>query len=303
MVLKFFFVYFILFSKIIFGFENNVSYLVLNQLNDSISDLDQSLTENFSNGFFYFDSSAENPLKGIDLDKDSVIKYMHTIKEIGESYNVNYILLNRVKQNTDRLIIDGMLFNTRSGGLAQRRKIDIRNYENGLINELQLWMGNAISRVQKEWEKERESILYLDPEEIIYEKTPIGAALRSLFFPGWGQAYSGNYLYAGIWAGLELSLGLAFAISYNNYDTSAKSYLNNQILYHASNDEQEVENYRNAAEKDWDNHVLYSKVAIILAGTTVTGWISNSIYAWAFGPRPQSNIYKQGVSDAPSTAG
>ena len=76
-----------------------------------------------------------------------------------------------------------------------------------------------------------------------------------------------------------------------------------EVASAAKNIKQTLENYRNAAEKDWDNHVLYSKVAIILAGTTVTGWISNSIYAWAFGPRPQSNIYKQGVSDAPSTAG
>tara|TARA_B100000214_G_C23971464_1_gene630376 strand:+ start:2801 stop:3706 length:906 start_codon:yes stop_codon:yes gene_type:complete len=298
--LKIYYIYIILLLNIIYG---NASYLVLNQFEYPIPEIKQSLVNNFSNSFFQFDSSAEHLLKDIDLDQDSGFQYMNEIKEIGKNYNVNYILLNRIKENNDRLIIDGMLFNTRSGGISQRRKINVKNYDNGLTNELKLWMGNAISKVEKEWEAERKAILYLDPEDITYDKTPMGAALRSLVLPGWGQAYSGNYISAGIWAGLELSLALAFAISYNNYDTSAKSYLSNQTLYHSSNDEQEVKNYRNAAEKDWENHVLYSKVAIILASTTVTGWLSNSIYAWAFGPRPQANIYKQGIPEAPSPAG
>ena len=41
---------------------------------------------------------------------------MEKIKELGDMYNVNFILLNRIQHKDDRLIMDGMLFNTRSGG-------------------------------------------------------------------------------------------------------------------------------------------------------------------------------------------
>ena len=124
----------------------------------------------------------------------------------------------------------------------------------------------------------------------------MGAALRSLAIPGWGQAYSGNSLSAGLWAALELSLSLAFISSYTNYDTSAKSYLQNLKSYNATDDEKEVSAYRASAEKDWDDHVMYSKLAIALAGSTITGWVSNSVHAWVFGPRPYTNIYQKGLS-------
>jgi hypothetical protein len=179
--------------------------------------------------------------------------------------------------------------------LIHRRKINLKNYNNGLVNELSLWVGKTKNQIQKEWEKERESILFLNPEEISYDKTPMGAALRSLAIPGWGQAYSGNSLSAGLWAAIELSLSLAFISSYNNYDSSAKSYLENIKLYDATDDEKEIATYRASAEQDWDDHVLYSKLAIALAGTTLTGWVSNSIHAWIFGPRPHTNIYQKGI--------
>jgi len=74
--------------------------------------------------------------------------------------------------------------------------------------------------------------------------------------------------------------------------------LENVKLYDATDDEKEVAAYRASAEKDWNDHVLYSKLAITLAGTTFTGWVSNSIHAWVFGPRPYTNIYQKGTSQA-----
>ena len=175
----------------------------------------------------------------------------------------------------------------------------IKDYNNGSVNEISLWVGEIRNKIQKQWEEARESIMFLNPEEISYDKTPMGAALRSLAIPGWGQAYSGNSLSAGLWAVLELSLSLAFISSYTNYDTSAKSYLQNRKLYNATDDEKEVSAYRASAEKDWDDHVMYSKLAIALAGSTITGWVSNSVHAWVFGPRPYTNIYQKGL---PQTA-
>ena len=44
---------------------------------------------------------------------------------------------------------------------------------------------------------------------------------------------------------------------------------------------------------------MYSKLAIALAGSTITGWVSNSVHAWVFGPRTYTNIYQKGL---PQTA-
>ncbi len=293
----------ILFFCIIFAFDQNSTYLVLNHFDQPIKDITQSLINNFNNSSFIFDSTYRTLLDNLDEDENPASKHMELIKKLGETHKVNYVLLNRIEHKNNRLLMDGLLFNTRSGGLIHRRKINLRNYNDASVNEINLWVGSTMKQVEELWEKERESILYLDPEDIQQEKTPMGAALRSLAIPGWGQAYSNNYLSAGIWAGIEVSLSLAFLISYNNYDSAAKSYLENLKLYDATDDEKEVSSYRNAAEKNWDEHVLYSQLAIALASTTVSGWISNSIHAWIFGPRPYSNIYQKGISNSNSKKG
>ena len=291
--------YFIFFSNLVFAFDQEATYLVLNHFDEPLPDIDQSLIDNFNNASFNFDESVNLLFDDIDSDNNPASKYMDQIKELGTTHHVNNILLNKIKHNNDRIIMEGLLFNTRSGGLVHRRKINVKDYNNGSVNEISLWVGEIRNKIQKQWEEARESIMFLNPDEISYDKTPMGAALRSLAIPGWGQAYSGNSLSAGLWAVLELSLSLAFISSYTNYDTSAKSYLQNLKLYNATDDEKEVSAYRASAEKDWDDHVMYSKLAIALAGSTITGWVSNSVHAWVFGPRPYTNIYQKGL---PQTA-
>ena len=301
--MKEFFVYFIFFSNLAFAFDQEATYLVLNHFDEPLPDIDQSLIDNFNNSSFNFDESVNLLFDDIDSDKNPASKYMDQIKELGTIHHVNYILLNKIKHNNDRIIMEGLLFNTRSGGLIHRRKINVKDYNNGSVNEISLWVGEIRNKIQKQWEEARESIMFLNPEEIAYDKTPMGAALRSLAIPGWGQAYSGNSLSAGLWAALELSLSLAFISSYTNYDTSAKSFLQNMKLYNATDDEKKVSAYRASAEKDWDDHVIYSKLAIALAGSTITGWVSNSVHAWVFGPRPYTNIYQKGLPQTAVTKG
>jgi len=289
-------IYHIIFlSTIVLAFDQDATYLVLNHFDKPLPGIDQTLVDNFNNSSFNFDHSVDVLFDDLDKDDNPASKYMNDIKDLGVTHSVNFVLLNKIKHIDERLIIEGMLFNTRSGGLIHRRKINVKNYDNGSINEISLWVGETKNQIQKEWEKERESIMFLNPEEISYDKTPMGAALRSLVVPGWGQAYSGNSISAGLWAVLELSLSLAFISSYNNYDSSSKSYLQNRRLYDATDDEKEVSAYRASAEKDWDDHVMYSKLAIALASTTITGWVSNSVHAWVFGPRPYTNIYQKGM--------
>jgi len=228
------------------------TFLVLNHFDKFLPNADSSLIENFSNSTFEFDSTFHILFEDIDNHANPASSHMVTIKELGEKYQVNYILFNRIEHIDDRFILNGLLFNTRSGGLIHRRKIDLKQYLNGQINELNMWVGNTVGKVEKNWENNRKSILFSDPEEINYEKTPRGAAIRSLAAPGWGQAYSGKKVSAGLWASTESSLSLAAIISFLNYDKAAKSFLKNSKLYDGTNDEKEIEDYRAAAENDWN---------------------------------------------------
>jgi len=279
------------------------TFLVLNHFDKFLPNADSSLIENFSNSTFEFDSTFQILFEDIDNHENPAASHMVTIKELGEKYQVNYILFNRIEHINDRFILNGLLFNTRSGGLIHRRKIDLKQYLNGQINELNMWVGNTVGQVEKNWENNRKSILFSDPEEINYQKTPRGAAIRSLAAPGWGQAYSGKKKSAGLWASTESSLSLAAIISFLNYDKAAKSFKKNSKLYNGTNDEKEVANYRTAAENDWNDHVTFSELAIVFAGATGTGWVANSIHAWIVGPRAYKNLYQKWDPKSPNTTG
>ncbi len=279
------------------------TFLVLNHFDKFLPNADSSLIENFSNSTFEFDSTFQILFEDMDNHENPAASHMVTIKELGEKYQVNYILFNRIEHINDRFILNGLLFNTRSGGLIHRRKIDLKQYLNGQINELNMWVGNTVGQVEKNWENNRKSILFSDPEEINYQKTPRGAAIRSLAAPGWGQAYSGKKISAGLWASTESSLSIAAIISFLKYDKAAKSFKKNSKLYHGTNDEKEVANYRTAAENDWNDHVTFSALAIAFAGATGTGWVANSIHAWIVGPRAYKNLYQKWDPKSPNRTG
>jgi len=279
------------------------TFLVLNHFDKFLPNADSSLIENFSNSTFEFDSTFHILFEDIDNHANPASSHMVTIKELGEKYQVNYILFNRIEHIDDRFILNGLLFNTRSGGLIHRRKVDLKQYLNGQINELNMWVGNTVGQVEKKWENNRKSILFSNPEEINYEKTPRGAAIRSLVAPGWGQLYSDKKVSAGVWAGTESTLSLAVLISFLNYDAAAKSYKSNLTLYNETDDEKEVAKYRTNAESDWDDHVRFSALAIAFAGATGTGWVANSIHAWIVGPRPYKNLYQKWNPKSPNTTG
>jgi len=279
------------------------TFLVFNHFDKFLPNANSSLIENFSNSTFEFDSTLHILFEDIDNHENPASSYMNTIKELGLKHKVNFILFNQIKHVNDRFMLEGQLFNTRSGGLIHRRKIDLTHYLNGQINELRMWVGNVTDSVNDEWQKNRESILFRGSEDIEYKKTPMGAAMRSLVAPGWGQAYSDKKVSAGVWAGTESTLSLAVLISFLNYDKAAKSFKKNSKLYDGTNDEKEVADYRAAAENDWDDHVKFSALAIAFAGATGTGWVANSIHAWIVGPRAYKNLYQKWDPKSPNKTG
>ena len=129
------FVYFIFFSNLVFAFDQEATYLVLNHFDEPLPDIDQSLIDNFNNASFNFDESVNLLFDDIDSDNNPASKYMDQIKELGNIHLVNYVLLNKIKHIDDRIILEGLLFNTRSGGLVNRRKINVKNYNNGSVTE------------------------------------------------------------------------------------------------------------------------------------------------------------------------
>ena len=271
---------------------NQSIFLILNQYNDTSRHIDSSLNANFKGTFFQFTEPIQELIVDLEAEQYPAAARMGLVKRIGLEHKVEYIVNNQIKNNNNRLFLEGRVFSTRSGGLVLRRKVDLMNYQDGDFNELNLWVGQIIDLVYPGWIENREQILFLDPSDITYEKTPMGAALRSLFVPGWGQAYSGKKLSSVFWAGLELSLSTAIILSYIGYDNAAKNFLQYKKQYDETDDVKEITNFRNLASEEHANHIKYNKLIISFAAATGTTWIANSVHAWIVGPRPSLKIYR-----------
>ena len=128
------------------------------------------------------------------------------------------------------------------------------------MNELNLWVGEIMNIVYPGWLENRESILFLDPDNMTYEKTPMGAAMRSLAVPGLGQAYSGKKLSAAFWVALESSLSVGILLSFLNYDAAAKNFLQYQNDYSNTDDEKEIAQYRELAISEHAKHIRYNNL-------------------------------------------
>ena len=273
--------------------NNTLSYLILNEFETPLSEINQALIENFDYLDIQFDDVTFEFFEENSRSTDFIFLKMEKIKELGILYGVNYVLSNKIIQIDSRINLESRLYHTRSGGLINQRKVDLMHYFDGQENEIKLWIGELTGGIKPEWRNKRNSILFLDADEIVYEKTPLKSALRSLFIPGWGQLYSNEKLYAVLWFGAELSLAIISYVSFLNYQNSRNNYLLNQKLYTNSNDEKEVANYRSLAESDWDNHKIYSELTILFARFIGVGWLTNTFHAWIVGPRPKTKIYRK----------
>tara|TARA_B100000519_G_scaffold200119_1_gene212640 strand:- start:343 stop:1248 length:906 start_codon:yes stop_codon:yes gene_type:complete len=268
------------------------SILLLNQFDEQLPELNSSLDNNFSGSRFQLMEPIENLITDLDTSKYPAANRMGLVKQIGSEYKVDYIIYNQIQNQGNRFFLEGQIFSTRSGGLILRRKLDLLNYEDGRMNELNLWIGEIMEVLYPGWVENRESILFQDPDDITYEKTPMGAALRSLAIPGWGQAYSGEKLSAAFWGGLESSLSTAILLSFLNYNTAAKNFVQYQKDYNNTDDEKEIARYREMAIKEHAKHIRYNKLMIAFASITGTTWVANSVHAWIVGPRPIHEIYR-----------
>ena len=135
------------------------TYLVLNKFNEPISGIDESLTQNFEQASFNFQTHVPDIFQDIKIELNPAGKYMEKIKDLGENYNVDYVVYNDIKYEGDKLVIEGLFFNTLSGGLINRRMINVSNYEDRIFNELNLWVGKILTEIQNEWEQ-KENLFY-----------------------------------------------------------------------------------------------------------------------------------------------
>ena len=288
--MKYFLIIFI-FLRMLFGETNSPSILILNEFDSNTDDL--KLSEYFPKKNFISGSDTAPFLKSLDSLNNPASGRMPLVRSMGKDFDVDYILFHQIINDSSRFLLEGQMFNTRSGGLIHRRIVDITNYYRGQVNEIKLWVGEIFEEIDKDWEEYRKLVLFDDPESIVMEKTPQGAMARSFMVPGWGQFYSDEYNSGVMFSGIEATLLSAVLVSYLSYSKSVKGLQTYRKKYEESSEQVEFDNYRNLAEGEWKKHKVYNSAMIYSGIAAGSLWIVNGIHAYIVGPRPKKDIIQK----------
>ena len=275
----------------LFGETNSPSILILNEFDFNTDDL--KLSESFPKKNFISGSDTAPFLKSLDSLNNPASGRMPLVRSMGKDFDVDYILFHQIINDSSRFLLEGQMFNTKSGGLIHRRIVDITNYYRGQVNEIKLWVGEIFEEIDKDWEEYRKLVLFNDPESIVMEKTPQGAMARSFMVPGWGQFYSDEYNSGVMFSGIEATLLSAVLVSYLSYSKSVKGLQTYRKKYEESSEQVEFDNYRNLAEGEWKKHKVYNSAMIYSGIAAGSLWIVNGIHAYIVGPRPKKDIIQK----------
>ncbi len=275
----------------LFGETNSPSILILNEFDSNTDDL--KLSEYFPNKNFIPGQDTEPFLNSLDSLNNPASGRMPLIRSMGKDFDVDYVLFHQIINDSSRFLLEGQMFNTRSGGLIHRRIVDITNYYRGQVNEIKLWVGEVFKEIDKDWEEYRKLVLFEDPEAIVMEKTPQGAMARSFMVPGWGQFYSDEYNSGVMFSGIEATLLSAVLVSYLSYSKSVKGLQTYRKKYEESSEQVEFDNYRNLAEGEWKKHKVYNSAMVYSGIAAGSLWIVNGIHAYIVGPRPKKDIIQK----------
>ena len=286
-----FYLVLILFLELILAKTDSPSILILNEYDSKA--IDASMSNYFPSKNFVNSEDTAPFLGSLDSLENPASGRMSLIRELGSDFNVDYILFHQIEGDSNRFMLEGQMFNTRSGGLIKRRIVDVTSYYKGQVNELKLWVGDVFREVNKEWVDKRKLILYNEPSEIIQDKTPEGAMARSLLLPGWGQFYSDAYNSGIAISSLESIMLTSVLVSYLSYNKSVKNFKSYSKLYAESSEQVEFDEYRSLSSSEWEKHKQYNSALIYTSIVSGSLWLVNGIHAYIVGPRPKKDIIQK----------
>ncbi len=283
-----------LFSSLLFAKSN---LLVINQFGPSeqlpsFGDVQESIQIKFGSKLSFFTSHIEQSV--LDLfssDESTVIDKMEIIRELGQIHDSDFILFNTLKENGDISNLNGQLFSVRSGGIIQEKSVRFLKYSDGVFNELLLWAGDIFHKTKSDLVDARDELLFPNPDDIVLDKTPMGAMMRSFAVPGWGQFYSENKTSGLVWSSFEGILISAILYSYSQYTTSVENMNQSLSQYNLSENEREIGILRNDVQTYHTDHIKFNNYIIGFSAAASSTWMSNAIHAYITGPRPEIHIY------------
>ncbi len=209
--------------------------------------------------------------------------------EVGAMLGVEFMVSGAIGKLGDTYTIDVKMFSVATGAAESMQSVTYQGKVDGLITEIEIlgWTILGLDPPNSLLQRKRMGTsAFLAQQNQKRGKTKMGAMMRSLFFPGFGQFYSNKKIWGYGWIAAEAVVGGLIFMNYSNYKTAFDDYNNYQTLYSNETDTQRIAEYKAAAQSshiDMDNANNTIKTMAGIAGAV---WLANAVHAYIVGPKP-----------------
>ena len=281
--------------------SNKITVAVLDFEPRGISALEsQTLTDRFS-------TEINKTDRAILVDRNSMNEVMQEqgytavecsseecAAEVGAMLGVQFMINGAIGKLGDTYTIDAKMFNVGTGAAEKTINTTYEGKVDGLITEIEIlaWEMMGLTPPQKLLNKRIGGAVATSAPT---SKTRMGALMRSMVMPGWGQFYSDRKLMGWSFLGGELALGALAYLSYSSYQTSYDDVTNFNAQYRVSIDPDQIMALKaqsKQAELDVTAAKDLFKMTIYAAGGV---YVANVVHAFLIGPNKDTASKKSNI--------
>lgn len=217
------------------------------------------------------------------------------VVEAGKLLGVEYMVGGAIGKVGDTFTIDTRMISVETGESVRTRNVTYVGKVDGLIVEIEILAYELMEMKPPVAVLERRSELPTGIDQRVPRvKTRMGAMMRSLVFPGFGQFYAERRLWGYGWILSELAVAGLIYTSYNTYQSAYDDYNRFMDLYGQETDVLRIAEHKAKARESHDHMDSANEQIRMLTGVAGGLWVANVLHALIMGPRRQpGNVYKE----------
>jgi len=214
--------------------------------------------------------------------------------EVGAMLGVQFMINGAIGKLGDTYTIDAKMFNVGTGAAEKTINTTYEGRVDGLITEIEIlaWEMMGLTPPQSLLGKRIGGAVAASGP---VSKTRMGALIRSMVMPGWGQFYSDRSLMGWSFLGGELALGALAYLSYSSYQTSYDDVTNFNAQYRSAVDPDQIMTLKAQSEQA-ESDVTAAKdqfnTVILAAGGL---YVANVVHAFLIGPKKDTAAKKSKI--------
>ena len=205
--------------------------------------------------------------------------------EVGALLGVQFMISGSIGKLGETYTIDAKMVSVESGASVETRNVTYIGKVDGLVTEIEILAWDMMNLEPPEALKEKKRLgaqAFLAAQA--KQKTRLGALLRSIAVPGFGQYYAGKKLMGAGFLVSELALLGLYASANSAYTTATDDFNNYQNLYNTERDPVMIADYRSKVNSSHDDIQSNKDLMNQMATAAIGIWAINAVHAFLIKP-------------------